>query len=132
MPRPLLPYVLAGGATKSAGLYQRSTVGLSSSPEPIRFGQLGAPLFTPVCMKTVNGRPVVTVPIPDSCQPPTIAPSTPPSFIQRRDGPHGSSHTPLITARCRTSKPEGPWPAARSVTVCGFPTAPPALAADPP
>ena len=39
------------------GLNQRSTVGLSSSPEPTRFGQLGAPLLTPVCSDTLNGRP---------------------------------------------------------------------------
>ena len=56
--------MFAGGATKSAGLYHRSTVGLSSCPDPIRFGQLGAPLLTPVCIKTVNGRPVVIVAMP--------------------------------------------------------------------
>src|SRR5687767_2461455 len=61
MPRPTSPYVLGGGATKSAGLNQRSTVGSSSSPDPIRFGQLGAPLLTPAASVTLNGRPVVTV-----------------------------------------------------------------------
>src|SRR5262245_55044857 len=98
----------------------------------MRSGQLGAPLLTPFCMNTVNGRPVVTVPIPASCHPPTIAPTTPLSCIHLRPGPQGISHTPLITARCLTSKPDGPWPAFRFVTVCGLPTAPPPLAADPP
>src|SRR3954469_18453654 len=108
MPRPVLPYVFAGGALKSAGLYQRSTVGFSSSPEPIRSGQLGAPLLTPFCMNTVNGRPVVIVPIPASCHPPTIALASPESCAHLRPGPQGSSQTPLITARCRTSNPDGP------------------------
>ena len=57
MPRPASPYVFGGGATKSAGLNQRSTVGLSSLPDPIRLGQLGAPLLTPVWSETLNGRP---------------------------------------------------------------------------
>ena len=30
----------------------------------MRFGQLGAPLLTPFCMNTVNGRPVVIVAMP--------------------------------------------------------------------
>src|SRR5262245_9813698 len=109
MPRPELPYVFAVGALKSAGLNQRSTVGLSSTPEPRRSGQLGAPLLTPVCSSTVNGRPVVIVAIPASCQPPTIpCRRLPPPVIQRRLAPKGSSYTELITARCRTSYPDGP------------------------
>src|SRR5687767_13677186 len=98
----------------------------------MRFGQLGAPLLTPVCMNTVNGRPVVNVEIPANCQPPTMAPSTPPPFSHGRPGPHGISYTQLTTARWRTSNPAGPWPAARFVTVCGLPTAPAPLAAEPP
>ena len=34
--------------------------------DPIRLGQLGAPLLTPVWSETLNGRPVVSVVIPDS------------------------------------------------------------------
>src|SRR4029453_393283 len=99
MPRPASPYVFGGGATKSAGLNQRSTVGLSSSPDPIRLGQLGAPLLTPVWSETLNGRPVVIVVIPDSCQPPTRpCASAPGLVIQRRPVPKGSSWTELMTA----------------------------------
>src|SRR5436190_21426112 len=108
MPRPVLPYVFGGGGAKSAGLYHRSTVGLASRPEPMRFGQLGAPLLTPVCMKTVNGRPVVIVAMPASCQPSTTEPSRPPFLSHRRFTPHGSSQTQLTTPRCRTSNPDGP------------------------
>src|SRR5207245_1873926 len=58
IPRPASPYVLGGGATKSATLNHTSGVGLSSFPLPRRLGHDGAPLLTPVFRKTVKGRPV--------------------------------------------------------------------------
>ena len=57
--------MLAGGATKSAMSNQSSGPGSSSFPSPIRFGQDGAPLLTPVFRKTVKGRPVLGVEIPN-------------------------------------------------------------------
>ena len=81
--------MFGGGATKSAGLNQRSTVGSSSLPDPMRFGQLGAPLLTPVCSETLNGRPVVIVVMPDNCQPPTIAAAGRPIVHPAATGPEG-------------------------------------------
>src|SRR5262245_32515153 len=63
MPRPELPYVLGGGAAKSLMSNQRSGPGSSSLPSPVRFGQEGAPLLTPVLRNTVKGRPVLRVTI---------------------------------------------------------------------
>src|SRR4051812_43482467 len=98
----------------------------------MRLGQLGAPLLTPVCMNTVNGRPVVMVAIPASCQPPNAAASAPPLLNHARSGPHAFSHPHLTPARCRTPTPAEPCPAWSWVTFCGFPTAPPPLAGEPP
>ena len=95
----------------------------------MRFGQLGAPLLTPVFRLTLKGRPPWNVAMPESCQPPTMCDRTP-SLTIGLPGPNGSSATQLKTNRCRTSKPDGPCPASRFVTVCGRRVAPPPLAAE--
>ena len=48
----------------------------------MRFGQLGAPLFTPVFRLTLNGRPPWNVAMLDSCQPPKIMAHD--AFVQHR------------------------------------------------
>ena len=68
-------------------------VGLSSLPSPMRFGQDGAPLLTPVFRNTVKGRPggqgddPAELPVPEQRRRPK------PPCSQRRSLPKGSSHT---------------------------------------
>jgi hypothetical protein len=63
-----VPYVFGVGDWNAVGSNQRSTVGSSSRPSPMRSGHDGAPLLTPVLRKTVNGRPVESVTMPLNCQ----------------------------------------------------------------
>src|SRR6185436_14217997 len=130
IPRPESPYVLGGGATKSAMSNHRSGDGSSSLPSPIRFGHDGAPLFTPVFRNTVKGRPVESVAMPLNCQFSRTGFRKPESAIAW-SLPNGSAQTQDSTKRWRTSKPEGPRLWSKSVTLCGPPTAPPPEAGEP-
>ena len=51
-----------------------------------------------------NGVPLVKLRMLLTCQPPTIAASTPPPFSQRRFGPNGSSVRFVICRLCVRSK----------------------------
>ena len=98
---PASPYLNWAGSTNAEGSNHFSTVGLGSSPDPVRFGRW-AP--TPVLARSaeivgVKGRPLRMIRMACICQPPSriwVAPLASPR--KRLPRPTGSSQ-PALTAR---------------------------------